>query len=368
MHEVKLSLVNIQSHKNTSIVLKPGLTLLVAKDNNVGKSTVFRALDLIAQIHNSKPEDIIPLLRYGTEEGIISCEFDNQRVELHIFLMNSTIRYYFLHNKNNTITHLDRAPTELIHALNLIAPTDIKQTINMVEADKYQIVIEEGSVNDSIISFLFTDQMVEHIKENAAEFANILSGDNKFYSSNISREQKKLETLKYRPYVKEFDDTKEFLTKICTLIDKIPNYDGLRKLNLTSINTSLNEKQNELVELLDSLLCHKKITALSKSEVDFLINICDLIIVLGRLIKTLHLNSGQKIALDKIYSVLRKFEYLDTLNNTLNNYIMYSNKLDKLLYEKSELTQQLSKILMTVNCPVKGKVFYNEKGCISTDD
>ena len=195
MKEVKLSLINIQSHKNTSIIIKPGLTLLVAKDNNVGKSTVFRALDLIAQVQNTKPEDIKSLIRCGCERGIISCEFDNQVVELHIFLRNTTVGYYFLHKKDNVVTQLDKAPADTIQALNLIAPTNINQTLNIVEADKYQVIIEEGGINDSVISFLFTDQMVEHIKENADVFNSMLLSDEKFYSITLAREQEKFESV-----------------------------------------------------------------------------------------------------------------------------------------------------------------------------
>lgn len=361
MKEVKLFLTNIQSHKNTCITLKPGLTLLVAKDNNVGKSTIMRVLDIIAQIHHLKAEDIRPMLRYGAEEGIIHCEFDNQIVELHIFLSNTTVKYYFLHQKDGVVTQHDKAPKELIQALNLIAPDDIEQTLNIIEADKYQVIIDEGNVNDSVISFLFTDQMVEHMKENAVILSNLLSNDEKFYSLSFSKEKEKLGTLAFNPYAEQFFADKEMLFLISRFVDALPNYQYLRKAAVHSYPLKRLEQTLHFMELLQSL----EISKLSSKKVEYLITISHLITILERLQKTSTITQYQSNHLTRLLSCVQT---LDDFTVLLKQYWALAKDTQELLSNKSQLLQQLSKSYRTVVCPVKGEVIYHEKGCLPTHD
>lgn len=361
MKEVKLFLTNIQSHKNTCITLKPGLTLLVAKDNNVGKSTIMRVLDLIAQIHHLKSEDIRPMLRYGVEEGIIHCEFENQIVELHIFLSNTTVKYYFLHQKDGIVTQHDKAPKELIQALNLIAPDDIEQTLNIIEADKYQVIIDEGNVNDSVISFLFTDQMVEHMKENAVIFSTLLSNDEKFYSLSFSKEKEKLSTLAFNPYAEQFHANKQILFLISKFVDALPNYQYLRKATVHTFPLKRLEQTLHFMELLKSI----EVSQLSSKKVEYLLKISHLIIILEHLQQTSTITQYQSNHLTRLlYYAQALFDF----TALLKQYWALNNETRELLSNKSQLLEQLSQSYKTVLCPVKGEVIYHEKGCLSTHD
>lgn len=364
MKEVKMFLTNIQSHKNTCITLKPGLTLLVAKDNDVGKSTVMRALDLIAQIHHLKSEDIRPMLRYGAEEGIIHCEFDDQIVELHIFLSNTTVKYYFLQQKDGIVTQLDKAPKDLIQALNLIAPNDIDQTLNLIEADKYQVIIEEGNVNDSVISFLFTDQMVEHMKENAVLFSNLLNGDSSFYSNALEREKERLSSLNFNYYVDQFNEDKNLLTLMSHFIDALPNYRFLKNPSVTSNDLKTIEQLLDLSELVQSL----KTPSLSSKNIEHLISIFNLITILNHLKEALSFSAISKVNLEHLMDLLSSTQTLVQFSNLLNQHQKLLQDTSTLRIESSELFEQLSKSNVTVICPVKGEVLYHEKGCIPTHD
>ena len=364
MKEVKMFLINIQSHKNTCITLKPGLTLLVAKDNNVGKSTVMRALDLIVQIHHLKSEDIRPMLRYGAEEGIIHCEFDDQIVELHIFLSNTTVKYYFLQQKDGIVTQLDKAPKDLIQALNLIAPDDIKQTLNLIEADKYQVIIEEGNVNDSVISFLFTDQMVEHMKENAVLFSNLLNGESSFYNNALEREKERLSSLNFNYYVDQFNEDKNLLTLMSRFVDALPDYRFLKNPSVTSNNLKRLEQILNLSELIRSL----KAPSLSSKNVEHLIAIFNLITILNHLKEALSSSAISKINLEHLKDLLSSAQTLLQFSKLLNQYQTLLHNTNKLSIEMSELFEQLLKSNVTVICPVKGEVLYHEKGCIPTSN
>lgn len=364
MKEVKLFLTNIQSHKNTCITLKPGLTLLIAKDNNVGKSTIMRTLDLIAQIHHLKSEDIRPMLRYGVEEGIIHCEFDNQIVELHIFLSNNTVRYYFLHQKDGIVTQLDRAPKDIMQALNLIAPEDVQQTLNIIEADKYQVIIDEGNVNDSVISFLFTDQMVEHMKENAATFSNLLNGDEKFYSVSLNKEKEKLNALTFHPYVDQFKENKQVFYLISQMIDALPNYSYLKRSDINFYHLKTLEHLLRLAELLTSLEGSK----VSSNKIEYLSSILQLVDILEHIQQSLHPNMISQHQMEHLTKLLTAAQTLTDFTALLNQYAMLQQNSQKLSSNKSQLLEQLAKSHKTVICPVKGEVLYHEKGCISTHD
>lgn len=46
---VEIIFHNIQSHEHTEFCLKPGMNFILADDNNVGKSTIFKVLTRIAK-------------------------------------------------------------------------------------------------------------------------------------------------------------------------------------------------------------------------------------------------------------------------------------------------------------------------------
>ena len=166
METVRFEFKNIQSHAFTQFTLGPGLNFILADDNNVGKSTIFKTLTLVSKMPNVSNEDLTELLRVGESSGYASFVFRDVRVTFWMFRQSSgSISSFFelAHGDEVPVRSLS-CPKDLLEALDIVVGDD-GQPINFNDADSVQLVVQDTSKNDEVLAKVLIDLRVEEIKE-----------------------------------------------------------------------------------------------------------------------------------------------------------------------------------------------------------
>lgn len=362
---VKITFIDFQSYKDTKFSLYPGLNVIWSKGNNVGKSSIIRALEAITRIHKYSGQQIKDLIRWGQPVAYIVCEYDNCRTELKLFLRNSTASYSFSHYEDDDFIEMDRAPKVLLDALSIFYDEEIDYILNIIEADKVQVIVDETSLTEGIMSSILFDAKLEEIKENADALCRKINDDYSFYSYNLNLNKKNLEGKSYNTIVDTFNSEKNILYLLSDIIDTFPNYSQLKNfvnLDLQQPNIILNN-----IVLLDYI--YKKIQLLENPSVSINTELLNILLVLYKNIKILYVFYSSKIAKEtfNLHILSLSLQYLTYINKLLNLIVSYTNttvsldSISNLIKEKRNKLLQLGDI---INCPIKGKVVYSDEKCI----
>lgn len=396
---IKISLSNFQSHHNTSFKLSKGVNIIWSDWNNVGKSTIFRALDVLVRASKYTGQELKELIRWGKSEASIICEYDNNIVELLIFIRNTTASYKFIHTIDNNSIELTNAPNSLITKLDLLYDEKFDNVINIIEADKTQLVVQESNLTDGIMSTIFFDDRLEFMKENTSNFNKVLDENLAFYKHNKNALSRSISNQQLDTSVDMYNSDKPLLEKLVLICDCVSNYKNLRIRNITDI-----ERDTKLLTVLTSLChVHRIINAtgdcVSPKEfrkLQIVYKICTLNNIMETLVKMRMLKEFKVYAIThmtltalmtlirfaKLLKVLRTVESeLKTISN-MYKYIMILNTLGtsiknekhlskdilsvKLAYK--ELCEYIEKQSLILECPVKGRVIYSDEKCIPYTD
>ena len=354
-------MINFQSHKNTSFTLDGSLQIIWSKGNNVGKSAIFSALEAIVRIHKYNGQKIKSLIRYGENFSKIICKYHEIIIELHMFLQNETASYFFICEENGLRTKMQKAPKSLIDALDICYQEDIDYVLNMLEADKVQIIVDETSITNGILASIFFDAKLEDIKKNAIELVKKLSEDYSFYSYSLTINERNIANYSYNTAVDTFTDMKNDLYTIAKVLDNVPNY--------TKLNYSLPINSNQVS---DWCICLKSVYSLyssiskilyTKCLADFNLDIIDLFIKISTLDKITPLT--KKIQnmkqLEDVYSLVSAmFHIIQQIKNIRYN-LQY---IHKDMYEIKDIEKTIQSSGRMVYCPIKGTVIFNNEKCI----
>ena len=360
MQEVKICLQNFQSHRSTIFTLTPGLQVIWAKGNNVGKSSIFRALECLVRVQRYKGQKIKSLIRWGTDVAKIICEYNGMTTELRLFRRNTTAGYLFVHTEDGFRTEMESAPKCLLDALDILYDQDVDHVLNVLEADKVQLIVDETTITDSIMSTIFFDSTVDTVKENSNRLMGILNEDYNFYCYKKTLAEENIGHKEYNTNVDSFRDEKDFLFRLATALEIVPNYSFLDNKSDTDL-TNLQSIHTSLVALENILALLKKVHE-GKVCIDIAMfhKYLDICVCLQRVLDNAN--------------GLEKADIPQKLPDVLRNMVMLCStlsRLDSLREEESNLTEELSHIQEKLDkagriviCPVKGRVVYSNEKCL----
>lgn len=361
LSKVQIHLINFQSHKNTEFTLDGDLQIIWSKGNNVGKSAIFSSLDAIVRIHKYNGQKIKSLIRYGENFSKIICKYQEITVELHMFLQNDTAAYFFICEENGFQTKMERAPKSLIEALDILYQEDIDHVLNILEADKIQIIVDETSITDGILASIFFDAKLEDIKTNAAALVKKLSEDYSFYSYSLTINERNISNFSYNMAVDTFKDEKEKLYILAKLLDRVPDYNKMlsilpiRSDKVSSWIKALNSVSslNNMVQELSSI---KQVTNFDSNLITLFLNIAKLDTMLDSICSFSEISRVEQV----YYGCSNLCELIIKVKKLRNNLQL----LDDNTSEIRKITDDLKKSNRLVSCPIKGKVIFNNEKCI----
>ncbi len=374
METVTIQLSNIQSHENTKFTLKPGLNFILAEDNNVGKSTIFKVLTAVAKAPKVSIPKLKALMRVGCLSAYAAFTYSDGQV-IAWFKRESedaTPKMFFEHTfDDGSITRGMACPTSLLDALGIVLDEE-NEVINFNDADSVQLISKVSTEADKVLTHVILDAHVELIKDNLGRFYRELESDERVIGARLEEAQAQVKKLDYNPLVDEFFNQEDELYALCRACDILEPIGHLEFLGKSEVEEAAQfiEESRPIVQFIKDL-----------SEVDFEL-----------------LERGVVVEDDLMMcaSILRKFEGIDwdalvgnafTRANLVNMRKMRSCVLKfrdaaeaatRLLRlqqecavkekELARLKVELEQLMPVADCPVKGRVFYSDEGCVPCGD
>lgn len=361
----------IQSHYETKFKFEPGLNFILADDNNVGKSTIFKTLSVISRMPDVSNNDLIELLRINENQGYARFTFSNITVTFWMFNDSGKVRAFFetIYEDNSNIRSV-RCPNELIEALGIVRGSD-NYPINFNDADSVQLIVDTSERSNQVMRMVLVDDRVEMVKQHNSMLFKEVAQDLKIISARSEENKKLLDSLSFNEYVDEFfNEFKELnvysrtLDNINSVFEQIISSNQTDKFNFEQYDLNVLENLNQILigtANVEFLYDNKKpqgiqelntiFNLISKLELDSLKNKSSASFENS----TKSINNLNKAV--KTLSLLQSVVYSANIIRSTENMIA---NLDKRI---NKLLEELNKEARIVECPVKGKVFYGEE-CI----
>ena len=342
MESVDLVFANLQSHEHTKFSLKPGLNFILADDNNVGKSTIFKVLSTLACAPFSNGVKIDRLIRTGTNQAYAAFKYGRKNVVARLYRGTTpgASKVFFEVVESGVITRQDTMPPDLLDALGIVVGEN-SSAINFNDADSVQLISKSSSESDAIVTYIMQDQRVEKMKRNMVEFSRELYNDERIFTAQADTADGILKGLEYAVHADEFERDIDELEVLCRVLDdNFMDMLALREWSQLGINV---DSLKSVMHLLEQLPCSREIVditrqAVAPSELEETYKLC---------------------ILSKVFD--EAWQTLVTLHESL---VLLDNALDEL----HGIQLKIAEIAETVDCPVRGKVFYTDEKCVSYFD
>ena len=374
MKDVNIEFVNIQSHEHTRFSLHPGLNFILAEDNNVGKSTIFKVLLCAMELPQVSASDVDELIRGGCTQACARFKYDDVTCTLWLFRGEgkASRAFFELVTADGVSSRSLSAPSSLRDAFDIVSGDDGK-VVNFNDADSVQLIVQDTPKNDEVLAKVLVDVKVDAIKANAIRLNQQIQQDYRMSKSKLDDVTTILSTMNYVIEVDDFKSEKRTLTAACSVADSIcdtclaledlgpaPDLTDIKRLrSALNVVASLQEvtmTESPILRIVDDKLFeHLKACLHVVSCLDAAVDAA-----------TVGVLNIQEKQLD---NARRGIATLDTLTRAVASLSAMCNsarELQQLDGEKKRVLQKLRDIAPFVQCPVKGEVFFSDEKCIST--
>lgn len=368
MLDVKFRLSNIQSHENTAFSLGPGLNFILADDNNVGKSTIFKAIMMMAKMPRVADGELHELLRGGASTGYVSMEFADRRVTFWLNRDGERVRAFFEIVEAGVSTRSATCPQLVLDALDIVLGSD-GLPINFNDADSVQLIVQDTAKNDEVLSKVLIDVDVDIIKQNALNLDKQVQQDYRLVDARYLDTQNLLSTLSYNDVVDTFFEEQELLYALVRVGDCLMQ--GCALENVTGTLPALDPSVDVACSVADSLYV-PDVVAVTVPEgfEQFLCATKVLTVLCAISVETL----DDKYLSDstvKLANLARSVSVVDCLRKAeISSSFCASNTADmqSLKVEQQQLLSFMQENFEIVRCPVKGDVYFGDEECVPVGD
>lgn len=366
MKSIQLELYNIQSHEHTVFTLEPGLNFILADDNNVGKSTIFKALSLLFKMPRVSNRDLDEMLRAYTDKGYIACRWEDNLVILWIYRDGNRINAFFEVRDNSGSSRVNVCPSNLREAFDIILGDD-GVPLNFNNADSVQLVVQDSIENDKVLSKALIDFRVEAIKDNADNLLKTVSSDLSRVENKYKDSAQLLSSMSFNESSDIFHQEETLLEAMCRVSDTLP---ALSEISLESM------KSEEMSTVLTAIKVYNIIGSL-KEEQSTVPAVPDLqamqtAIKYYEILSNLRdeeqvplLSTGVCSNMFRAYEIVQQ---LEDISNRCNNLSRFEKNIAEMKEEQLRLLDKLKSITRDVICPIKGRVFYSDEECVPRDN
>lgn len=366
MERVDILFCNLQSHANTRFVIQPGVNFILAKGNNVGKSTIFRVLSTIASAPKNSSGKLNSLIRTGCAEAYAAFKFSGESVVARFVRRDREApKLFFEHiHSDGQTTRSVACPPALLDALGIALGED-ELPINFNDADSVQLVSEVSTAADGILTRVLLDSDVEHIKSNLYTLAREINVDSKQLTTAQHQAQAMLDRLSYTPAVEEFKQDEAKLSAAANLLDSLEPIKGLgvgtevSQTELTKVEVAL-----ELLGILDGLRdVEPPVKMMGSRRISAAINFCSTVA------QILDLPSAKLSGVPReVGAALSACSVIARAIRSLEEAEQSANRIKYCATERQQIAQQMNQNSRRVECPIKGEVWYTDEKCLPCGD
>lgn len=372
MKDVTIEFSNIQSHEHTQFVLQPGLNFILADDNNVGKSTIFKVLNLMVRVPNVNYRELSEILRTGSDIGYASFRFEGGHVIFWLVRDDAEkVRSFFETRADDGGTYRTaQCPQGLLQALDIIVGDD-GLPINFNDADSVQLIVQDTPKNDAVLARVLIDERVENVRNNARELDRVILQDHKITQTRYNDTQRMLSTLTFNDAVDEFNGELNSLLALTRVTDQLIQDCKFSDYPQETLDKHEEVMLQSIVEVLRGVenieSCAGEVP--STEEVDKLLSCLQ---VLGAL-QQADFSCFQRVGvtgvvLDKMEHALGVLQQLQQIEIAARSAHNAQRQLEKTEAEILNITADFNREVPTVVCPVKGKVYYTDEECVPCVD
>lgn len=366
MESVKILFQNIQSHENTVFSLEPGLNFILAEDNNVGKSTIFKLLSCIAKAPGVPSKKLDALIRYGCSEAAAAFRFGNEAVVARFTRYSGEApKLFFEHqHPDGDTTRSVVCPRALLDALGIVVGEN-GDILNFNDADSVQLISEISTEADTIITHVMLDPKVERVKANMQSLGREINLDLRRIGGEVEVYEKTLKELKFQPAVDEFRDMSADLEALCYICDTLPNTDQFySEQTVKSEDLDILQQLLTLVNSLSDYLDADLQEIRGYAEATAVVQVLQELAPLQGILKAASARTFSNEDIDSLRQVCAVASRLEKVLNSVKDLARETDNVCEAAVEKQALVQELTQRAATVECPIKGKVFYSNEECI----
>ena len=373
MKKVEVSLSNSQSHQQTMFSLEPGLNFILADDNNVGKSTIFKLLSFMTRVPNVQNSESLEILRVGEVQGYASFKFDEEHIILWLFRdEGDRIRVFFESRDGfGGATRSVSCPKKLLEALDIIA-CENDAPLNFNDADSVQLVVQDTNKNDEVLARVLIDLKVEGIRVNLRQLSKQVVQDYRFYNSKLEDTKHTLSSLHYNDSVDSFKDEEEQLNYAGQVVDALTStLPSLPLLEAGVLGITDNSLMSNALLVLNALTELAQVSSVpelpfTSEELESRQKELSILRSLAG-IDTSGLGKAKVIA-DSIFDNMQEaIATLDQLMRCAKMLEKFHQLLKQIVYlheQQEKIEAELTQLCQVVQCPMKGKVYYSDEKCI----
>lgn len=376
MKDINIEFVNIQSHEHTAFSMHPGLNFILAEDNNVGKSTIFKVLLCAMQLPDVGSGDIDELIRSGCASARATFCYDDVRCTLWLSRENGKAAKAFFEttaSDGSSVRSLG-APASLCEAFDIVKSDDGK-VVNFNDADSVQLIVQDTPKNDEVLSKVLVDVKVDNIKANLYRLSREIQQDYKVVRAKLDDVSAIVASTTYVSTVDEFFNEEPFLEALCSVADSLDS--GCAFLD-TSVGVDMSEDRDMLFAALEVasnlqtiLECQESDSVtFTQEDLDLLRSCLAVIPALQEVeaVASMKMPQITEAQLQNAHECLQVIELLDKATGAIYAMKKEDTTAEQLYAEQLNILQHMNQIAEKVNCPIKGEVFYSEQECVPCGD
>lgn len=376
MKVIDIEFVNIQSHEHTRFQLRPGLNFILAEDNNVGKSTIFKVLLCAMQLPNVPSAEVDELIRGTCQNARATFSFEGTSYTMWLFREGgkASRAFFEMHYEDGTTSRSVAAPAELRDAFDIVTSTDGK-VVNFNDADSVQLIVQDTPKNDEVLAKVLIDLQVDNIKNNMVRLGREIQQDYKVVRSKYDDAIHTVSTMRYVESVDAFNSEHALLSTACEALDLLqepcsklhqlpsaPHFEDIESVKLAM----------QLVdELGDFRPKVSSITEAVSSELFEHLNECFQVIELLQLAMVACSTRPPKVRQEQLSNAgeaLKTLEHLTSASIAMSYSRKAGQQAERLKREHNKLLEELRSVTTEVECPMKGRVLYSDEECIPYSD
>lgn len=355
----KITIKNFQSMVNFTYDFCPGLNVIIA-DNNIGKSIIFKVIEVLVNGHKFNSDERREYIRFGTNKADIFIYSDGYIYWAEI--LPTKTNYYSGTSLSNLVYEGNELPNGLRQALGLLICED-GLIGNIIDDNQSKFLINsDAKVNNSILGLLTREFRAEKIIDVLTERIKSLNADIRVKSSEktiLSRELSNIKVVDIAHRESIANDSNVLLTLSDIFI-------GIsEKLSNINVAVHVNKDAKVLLDIADNLQSISNKVKGVNSVKPFPVNYDTLDFISNLQGLSNRLKSVNDVKLPSEVDI-KTIETLNSFYPILNKILKLQRENKVLDIESKRLKMQLDKLQGEVyDCPIHGSIkFVNGKECV----
>ena len=378
--------INCQSMRDLTMHFATDKLNVIAADNSVGKSVLFKMLKVTANPRTlSTIEERKQLIRYGEQYAGFICAFDNGSIGATLVYPNKVI-YKYRDSSAAGFTSYAEPPSEFIRQLGLLVDEKTGYIANLIDTDQDLLFVNNNlGSNHSLIKMIAESPTLTEVQD------KLMNLDSQFSQMMVTVNQRVIDLqIQLDQYsYSDVDRLEDDLNGAEIMLDVLPGMDKCCKCIETI-------EKAEDVKGLDSLIeaCSvlgKVTVALDQIDYNYseesqvICNFAPGVIQALSVLQGVYVDSNDYEVLsesvgviESIMQLLGKVKHVKTIPSELINFVTMADQVKEVfdvLLRTTEvvhetdlqicsLEEQIQSLGDVLECPVHGKVVYDGKKCV----